>query len=471
MPQVAFGRHSYQARALPVSAQRLVNMYAEANPQDTAAPVTLYGAPGIAERSSGLAGNVRGMVTMGGVLYAVAGNTLYSVASDGTETSRGTVNSGARLVGMAVNQSEPQELVICDGTNGWTYDTTNGLRTINDADFLSAECVTYQDGYFIFARKDTDQFFISNLNDGRTYTGTDIASAEGAPDLLLNIKSVARNLWLLGETSTEVWFNSGDTSFPFERQAFFPIGCLAKFSAAEIGGSLLWLACEGGGSGRMIVSTQGGAPQRVSTHAVEEALRDYSTVDDAEAFGYSEGGHFFYVLTFPTEGATWVYDLATGLWHERSSTGLGRWRARCYAHAYGRHFVGDVSSSVIGELDLDTFAEYGDEITFEVTSPPQYADRKRVFFSRLELFFEAGVGLSTGQGSDPQVWLDWSEDGGRTWSAVEPARSLGGIGEYQTRVVWHRLGSGRARVFRVRGSDPVKRSLVSAHLEAQAGAS
>lgn len=162
--QVQFSRHSYQSRALPASAQRTVNFYAEAHPPDAKDPIVMFGCPGVASWASGLAGALRGSLVMDGVLYIVAGNTFYSVDSTGAETSIGTINTSAGRVSMAHNDASPMELVFVDGTDGWEYDTTNGLVQITDPDFVAADVVTFQDGYFIFNRSGTAQFFLSNLN-------------------------------------------------------------------------------------------------------------------------------------------------------------------------------------------------------------------------------------------------------------------------------------------------------------------
>lgn len=87
---------------------------------------------------------------------------------------------------------------------------------------------------------------------------------------------------------------------------------------------------------------------------------------------------------------------------------------------------------------------------------------------RLELVFEQGVGIPQGQGSDPQVMLDWSDDGGRSWSA-QRFRSMGKIGEYRRRTVWNQLGQARDRVYRYQVSDPVRRTLILATTEAATG--
>ena len=80
MPPVQFAIQSYQSRALPLSAQQLVNFYVAAAPQDAKSPVVLHGTPGIKTFCDNLGdGPIRGMHVMEGVLYVMSGCTLYQV--------------------------------------------------------------------------------------------------------------------------------------------------------------------------------------------------------------------------------------------------------------------------------------------------------------------------------------------------------------------------------------------------------
>ncbi len=371
---------------------------------------------------------------------------------------------GRSKVSMAHNAASPSQLAIVDGKFGWIYDTTNGLQEIIDEDFFAADVVEYLDQYFAFNRAGTGQWFLSNLNDGLTFLATDIATAEGDPDDLVGMIWNRRELWLFGAETTEIWFNTGNLDFPFQRVegGFIERGCAAAFSIAEDDNAVFWL-----GDDRVIYRADGYVPHRVSHHAIEEAFRDYAVVSDACAFIYTMGGHKFYVLTLPSEDVTWVYDITTGLWHERQSKDIGRWRVSAHADAYGKHLVGDFEHGRVGELDLDTYAEWGETLQGLATGPVAHADRARISHNRFEIDVEAGTGLTTGQGSDPQVWLAYSDDGGYTFSARKPYRGIGKIGAYRQRLRWLRLGMARQRIYKVMVSDPVKRSIIAAHLDAQ----
>lgn len=467
MPPVLFASQSYESRSLSLSAQRVVNYYVEAVPVKAKAPAVIFNAPGIKSfGSGGLAGSVRAAHMMGGVLYVVAGNTLYSVTSAGVATSLGTINTHNGNVGMAVNRASPQELGIVDGVEGWTYDTSAGLVKITDASFAPANTIAFIDGYFVFDETGTSRFFISNLDDGQTITGTDFADAEGSPDEVVAVAANHRELWVFGEDTTEIYFNSGNTNFPFERisGAFLERGCAAAYSIAQDDNTIFWL-----GDDRIVYRANGYVPERISTHAIEGAIEGYSTISDAFGFVVAMAGHKFYHLTFPTGGKTFVFDAATGLWSERASNDARYFRASVYVKGYGKYIVGDAFQGRLGELDLDTYTEFGGVMEGVLTSAPIYNDGERIFHHKVEMEIDSGVGTTTGD--EPYMWLDWSDDGGQSWSLRKPAKSMGKTGNYKQRLRWTRLGASRDRVYRLSTSANVKRSVLAAHYNAVPGGS
>lgn len=469
MPTIQFATQAYQSRSIPLAAQQCVNLFVESAPPDAKSQVVLFGTPGIKTFSTPGNGPIRGARLMGGILYVISGNSLYSVDSAGAETTIGDVSrlGGTGPISMSNNRTQ---LIMVDGTvtfqdtyfiltkstEGYVYSVSGGLVQITDTDFGTGNA---------------EQFFLSAVNDGTAYSATDVTTAEAEADDLVAVLSDHREVWLFGERSIEVWYNSGAT-FPFDRisGSFIERGCAAKFSAvSNFDNTVVWL-----GEDLVVYRAEGYRPLRISTHAIEKEIRSYSTVSDAIAFQYTDEGHKFYVLTFPTEAATWVYDASTKLWHQRQSRdsgseSLGRWRVNTYVRAYGKHLVGDAFDNNLGELDFDTFAEYGNNLVGLAAAPTIHYDRRKVFMRRFELDVESGVGLTSGQGTDPQIMLDWSDDGGFSFGPLQPWRGAGKIGEYKTRLRWPRMGSFRERVLRVQVSDPVKRAVIAAHAELRIG--
>lgn len=466
---IPFATQSYKSNSLPVSAQQCVNMYAEREPPDAKTSVAILGAPGITTFLSAGSGPIRGTHIMNSVLYVVSGNWLYSV--DSTNTVRalgGPITESPNMVSMADNGTQ---VCIVTGVNGYIYASTGGFQQISSANFHPANTVTFFDNYFVFDWVGTNKYFISSILDGLTYTGLDFASAEVDSDFVLATINQQENLLIFGERTIETWYDAGATSFPFQRYdgATIQRGCAAALTPIKEDNSVFFL-----GDDLIFYRLNGIIPVRVSTHAIEYAWGQYTTVSDAYCFSYTTAGHKFVVLTFPTASATWVYDISTNLWHERvswnsSNTSMGRWRATILISYLNRLIVGDIIDGSLGMLSNTTFTEYGNTMQGMLVAPPIHSDRKRIFHNVLELDMETGVGTAVSAGSDPQVMLDWSDDGGRTYSGLQLWRSLGKIGKYKTRLRWLRLGQSRQRTYRVTISDPVKRTLIAANAEFSIG--
>ena len=94
------------------------------------------------------------------------------------------------------------------------------------------------------------------------------------------------------------------------------------------------------------------------------------------------------------------------------------------------------------------------------------ADLERFAVDKIRLDMETGVGLATGQGSNPQAMLQISKDGGRTWSRERWA-TIGAIGKYRNGVEWARLGQCRKFTAKVRITDPVKTVITAAIVNPQ----
>lgn len=465
--RIPFLGGSGHARSVSVNATRTVNLFAEMDAEGKN-QIALYGTPGLTQFATTHAAEVRGMHEASGRLFAVVGNTFYEIGYTGVATNRGTLDSSSGQVSMADNGLH---VIAVDSSKGYSFTlATNVFAQITDPDFPDADRIAFQDGYFIVNDGDTGSFFITNLY-GTAVNPLDFATAEGAPDPLISLICDHRELWLFGDESTEVWFNSGATAFPFERinGSFIEMGCAAAHSVAKADNSVFWLSQDKRGQGH-VVRAQGYQPQIVSTRAVEFAIGGYATISDAIAYTYQQEGHTFYVLTFPSANATWCLDISTGLWHERMywDGTENRHRSNCYAFAFGRHLVGDHSNGKIYELDLDTYTDDGAEIRAIRRTQHQPAQGNRLFWSALQVDMESGVGLATGQGSDPQMMLRWSDDGGKTWSN-EHWRDMGSIGEYSKRVIWRRLGQSFNRVYEVVITDPVKRVIIDAWADVEAG--
>jgi len=463
--EIPFIGGAYEGRSKNLNAQICQNLYPVIDREGGKTVIALMNTPGLTSwlPLGGEGGEIRGLHVMDDYLYAVYGNSLYKINTTPTATLLDTIGTSAGKVWMV---DDGTNLMIVDGASGYVWDGAT-LTEIADADFPVPSSLTYQDTHFIISKAGTGEFYISAVLDPTDWDALDYATAESNSDKLVAIRSVGSALWLLGERSTEIWYSSGET-FPFNRNpgGILDVGCGAVASPADIDGTMLWLD-----KLRRVVMTEGYSYRTVSTHQIEYQFSQYSNVSDAIGFCYNQEGHNFYVLTFPLEaktGKTWVYDLTTSLWHTRASGANDlRHRANCFVMFDEKRLVGDYDNGTIYEYDLGAYDDDGTTLRAIRAAQSTHANRKLMRFNSFEIEFEAGVGLAVGQGSDPQAMLEWSVDGGHTWSN-EHWTDIGKIGKYKTRAIWRRLGMGRDFIPKVTISDPVKRVMISAHLDAEA---
>ena len=433
--QIPFASQSYASRSLPLSAQRLVNGYAQASQGKAQTPV--FRTPGIRDFAT-LPDDIRGAINMNGTLIVVAGSEVYTVADSGATTAIGSL-TGSGPVSMAHNGIKT---VVVSGGSGFVVQAT--VDQITDPDYRPASAVVWVDGYFVFLG---DVTFTSDLNDPASYDALAYDSTVGEPSRVLSILVDHRDVFHFKEKSTEAWYNKGTIPFAFGRatDGFIERGCAAARSPAKLDNTVFWLADD-----LTVRTLRDNVPTRISNDVIEQDFASYVTVADAFGMTFSIDGRFSYVLTFPTAGRTWEYSVATGLWNERSSAG-GAWQVAGTVTAFGKTLVW--SGRRLGVVDPFTYAEWSDPLIVTVSSPTLSAGPDWTFHHRLEIDCETGQGLPTGQGSVPQVMLRYSDDG-RNWSP-EFWRTVGAMGKYRTRLVWTRLGRSRNRIYEVRFADPV----------------
>lgn len=466
---------SHTARSSFFDAQRTVNMYPEVGKSGTSKTIAmLIGCPGLILWTNLPGGTIRGALRFSdNVSLFVSGPYLYSVNASAVYTLIGPIDLSNDPVGMASNGTT---VMIVTGGLGYFYTPGTGVFSqINDPNFLGADSVDFLDGYFIFNRPGTGNFqFVGPYN--TVFNGADIGTSEGSPDLLMAILVSHREAWMFNQSTTEVFFNSGNPDSPIERiqGAFIEHGCAARFSPAKMDNTVFWLSADDRGKG-VVRKAVGYQDQRISNHSFEYAIAKYTDISDAIGYTYQQEGHSFYVLNFPSADATWCYDSTTDEWHERAyrvpATGaLARHRSNCHLAFAGKTLVGDHSNGNVYVMDLDTFTDNGDILPAIRQTPYIHANSNFVFFYKLCVDMEVGVGTVTGQGVNPTMMLNWSDDGGKTWPR-EMSVSIGKIGERNARAVFRRLGKSRARVFRLTITDPVRRIIIGASLDSEMASS
>lgn len=441
----------------------------------------------------------------------------------GNLATTGTVYLGQTIqgAGVPVNTMVIAILSPVAGINQYTVSTNTAVSSetmyalnftvipTNDGAFSGGTTVDIVDNYFVYSRPSSQQFGASDALSPVSQQ-LSFASKDGSPDQLVALIVDHREVYLMGEASSEVWVDVGAFPFPFQRVPGTSTqhGIAAQFSVARLGDSFAYVSRNGRGQGQ-IMQMQGYKPTRISTHAVEYSLVN-QYIDDAIAWTYQLEGHEVYVVSFPTINITWAYDMASGMWHKwlysNTDGTYSRHRGNCEAQFQGMVLVGDYANGKIYELDKSVYTDDGVNTRRLRRAPHLVADFQRQYFEEFQIQFQPGVGttglsvspfiyigtpyilyptatliipptqtvvigvatLSNQTTTLPQAMLRWSDDGGSTWSK-EHWTTIGALGKYQNRAIWRRLGQARDRVFEVVVSDPVKAVIISANLKASGG--
>lgn len=462
---------AYQARSIITAAQRCVNLYLEKAPAGEQDPTTHLPTPGLVKLATLPTQGFRGLFSASnGALYAVVGPSLYRIQTDWSATRLGDLGSDVGPVSMADNSVT---LVIVDGTNrGYTIDLkTDAFGEVFSEAFYGSPRVDEMDDFLVFSQPNTRQFYVSGAL-ALTFDPLDIAAKNGASDKTVAIGVVNRMLWVFGERTTEIWYNSGSADFVFARYpgVFIQHGCAAAASIARADTSLYWLGSNDQGGIAVFRSNQMAALM-ISTDAISKEFATYARVDDAIGYTHMIDGHVFYVLTFPTADKTWVYDLSTQQWHERlwmdESGDLHRHRGSCFASWNGVQLVGDWQTGDLYQLSTDAYDDAGVDMLHVRTWPCISNEGNQVYFEAFEAVMEVGNSAVTDQ--EPQVRLRWSNDRGRSWGN-KVSRGLGKRGEFGKKVYWRGLGRSEHRVFELTWSARVKTALSVANITASSRA-
>lgn len=473
MPRYPFIGEAYPAEAYQ---ERSIcdNFYLEKNESDGApTPWAQLPTPGTINFASVSQAPGRATFSIGGEAYFVAGYAFWEVDSAGGTTQRGTVERNAFPATISANGDAGDQLFITSGDVGYCYDrTTHAFTTVQPVGCTMGASI---DGRFIYLDASTGTLYASALYDGTTWNPTHYAqSTAGDPWIALAV-TPDRLIHVFGESTSEVLADQGLPGFPFAtiQEAFLPFGIAAPY-AFTVDTSVTWLTQTAKGRGQ-IVRAQGYTPLRVSNHGIEATIARYTTIGDAIAWSYQQQGHPFVGFTFPTQRATWVVDEATSKWHSRSYWNTATGTAEAYRpgftmQAFGKTLVADRVTGSIYELTPTSFTDVNGALIRRTRQPaPQTIDRRRFVVDAFELVGDVGVGLISGQGSDPQAMLRVSRDGGQTFGN-EHWTTLGAMGQYRTRVIWTQLGNCRSFVPQLVITDPVPVRLTDAAITIRAEA-
>ncbi len=352
-------------RVPTINLERTINFYpAYADSGTPKVPIYCAHTPGLHPWVVLSDGPVRAIFFEDGRCFAVGGATFFEVFGSQNYTSRGPVAVDSYAATISTNGTAGHQLFITSGGHGYIFDlNANVLTEITDPDFIRPTAMgVFVDGYFVSLVRGTRTFQLSDLEDGTSWSGLDVAEVSQSSDNLISMTVHRRELWLAGSKTTEIWADIGTNNFPFAPipGAMLWEGTMGPSCTAELDNSLFWVGQNANGA-RMVYKAEGYTPQRISTNAMEQYLAQAPRTDDIVTYAYQEEGHAFFVILVPSLPTTPVYDVAgpdRAKWHERADWDdrFARWTphpTRCHAFAFGKHLVGDRRSPAVYEMSLN----------------------------------------------------------------------------------------------------------------------
>jgi len=371
------------------------------------APIFLYPTPGLQVRYLLNNGPIRGSITVVGRTFVVAGPDFAELNVDGSVKYWGVVSNDSLTITMAAS---PQQLLLESGGIAYVFDLAANLLTAIPSVTFSGlvNQVGICDDFFLVSIRNSKTFYVSAPLDANKWTANGSAIVSVFPDNIVSMTVIHREIFFQSDTKS-VWYYDSGAIFPFDvvPGSDSDQGSAARASTAQINNQPFWLAANERGQG-IVMSSVGYTPRRISTHAIEFAIQGYSRIDDAVGFTEEDQGHYFYFLYFPTPSVTWVYDLATSMWHQRGYAVLttGQFQAAHYQNHtfnFGKHLVGDWSTPRVYEMHIpianstggwDFVTDDGNYIRRTRRAPHISHEQKWQFFHQLTLYMETGIGPS-----------------------------------------------------------------------------
>lgn len=451
---------SYQSRSKPLSVQQTVNFYQQANEQgkDT---FVLMPFPGL-KTLGNETGLDRGLTRMSEICYQVKGEILYEIDRLGNHIDRGVIPGTQRCI---FGNDGVNLFIVVPNDRVWQYSAdSNSLAEVTDQAISGSLSVDFFNNQFIYTKPQLST--VSKVGNGAESSGS--INEETLPDDLVRDFVFDEVIYRSGTRSIVGWYNSGVGDPPIDKLQgrIFNVGVDSVYSMAKTDEAFYWL-----GDDKAIYRARAGVKERISTDAISDFL-ELNVTNDAIANTFTFQGQNFYQITFPTANKTFVYNEGLGQlgWFELSS-GIngGKYQATSILQCYGKILCADETNGNIYELDRKVFTNNSETIkrvrvTGAINGDLLGAKGRRIQMSKAKFIMSTGNGLISGQGENPRILVEYSDDGGRTWEHGEWPE-IGRLGENTLQVEWCNLESFYERFVRISVTDPVEIDIYSATID------
>lgn len=415
--------------------------------------------PGLTVLYTG-AGLDRGAILWNGYCHRVMGPSLVRI--DGGIVNLGTVGfDGGAPVSMDYSFDR---LAVSSAGNLFYWDGAT-LTQVTDPDLGTVIAVIWIAGYFMFT--DGATIGVTDLADPLSVNPLKYGSSEVDPDLILGLKKIRGEAYVLNRYTIQNLQNVGGSGFPFTDNAggFIPKGCVSTHGACDF---LETFAFVGGGRNEAVSVYLAGPAQAlpISTPQIDAELAALTVEQQAAIEVEARVADDEQRLLIHLPNKTLVYYQRASMAAKTPVWGILASGEDADEAYLGRHFVYAQNRwlcggpAVVGYLDETTTKQFDQAAAWRIDTQLLYNGGKGGIVRSVEL-----VGLpGRGSAANPVAYFSMTRDG-QTWTD-EKAVSLGSpvIGR-QTRMQWRpKTRFANYAGFRFRGIDD---SLASfAYLEA-----
>lgn len=404
----------------------------------------------------------KGAIEFEGYAFFVVGNKVFRIDKNGTKTElTGTLNTSAGSVSSDIS---PTHLMIVDGSNGYYVAATDTtiLTQITSSYFPSTPLACQLFGSRFAVTDGSKVYYSYSVNSPVDWDGSYV-TPDGLDGCAKGLIEDHNELVVFGSKRAQPYYSDATAVYAQYEAGVMERGIAATHSVAKLDNSVYWLAED-----RTVRKIDQYTPIMISNPELNKKLENYTTISDAIGLAFSIKGNSFYCLAFPTERETWLFNAQTGQWCQWAyGAQMYRHRANCYLHFNDMHLIGDYENGKIYKLSYGVFTDDGEVVRSERIAPMvQNEDGDKIQWQVLRMFFKSGVGLATGQGSDPKLMFSYSDDLCRTFSN-ERMLDMGKIGDYNYLVRIARMGISRGRNVKIAITDPIERVLYKASLKAR----
>jgi hypothetical protein len=411
----------------------------------------------------------RGLHDFNGVTYKISDQTLYSVNSAGAEASRGTIAGNDRCI----MSDDGVHLIITTGSKAYQY--TGTTLTDITANFTSGfgpgnSCARISN-YMVYDTINGD-YIVANFGDPDAFTAANNGESEKSHNDIKRVWDFDELLYLMGSKAIETYQFNGTTNPPVAkvRGGTMNVGLKDLHSVASTINFTYFRGSDG-----MVHRFSSTQPENITSGAMANVMEAYGD-DTAVAYTISIQGGDYYVISFENNNQTFVlseknHALSPGVddWFSLS-TGADKdiYIGAMYIKSYNKHLISKRNSGDILELDLTVFTDDTDNVVRQRTLAPINggligSEGARLMMSWIEIVFKKGVGIASGQGSNPKAFIQLSFDGADSFTNEADVR-LGMTGESRIRIRLNHTASFYDLVPRVTVYDPIFSSIQGASI-------